>query len=619
MKKKFIVVKGYCGLGNRIEIILQSILLSQITQRVLFIDWSDGMYSQGRKNIFYDYFSLKGVDYVTECPKSRSVYPSIWKNKLSLSIEELRHVYLKKRLFKTEIPLSYEREDWLRTLHRPEKILVVWGFCQFVELFYPYFTGPTSQFSQMGPDTIMRFLLLHNLILNQRIQDNVLQFKKERFGEKMLGVHVRYTDRKAPMHLYDQALDSALSYMPHATIFLSTDNKKIISKFAQRSNRVVHINKDFSSAEGTALHYSSALNKTQLLEDALTEIYLLASCDSLVYSSRSSFSMAPRCLIQKAEGSHFNTETLRSRVSVIIPVRDLKKMSGLIKCLNAFKIQDCNKDFIEIIVVFCCENQGNINDLKEYGDYFKIIFHNISHNNLADLLNEGVRIAAGDIIACIDPDYTPLGSWLSKGVERLRSSPVCGFIQGRVVNPERGAHRNLPLVQNYQNLFYHMWKNKRHQNHYTEFVTRYDFSFGLNFFTYKHVIEDVGLFDPRFDIWSVQKWFQRFDHYTDYSFVYDADVHVQTGVRDVNLREFCKDNLVQMSENYNLYSPHLVLKDLFREIYRSLEDIQYILFRRREINVKKKIRFISVLMVIICLRFFKGMFLISLSDREDIE
>ncbi|MDF2388907.1 hypothetical protein JMG10_46270, partial [Nostoc ellipsosporum NOK] len=90
---KYLLIKGRAGLGNRILCLLGSILYAQLTSRKLIVDWSDPTYSDDGSNIFSKLFTIDNVEQTTDIPDTNSIFPSIWKGNLDLSITQIFQKY----------------------------------------------------------------------------------------------------------------------------------------------------------------------------------------------------------------------------------------------------------------------------------------------------------------------------------------------------------------------------------------------------------------------------------------------------------------------------------------------------------------------------------------------
>jgi hypothetical protein len=82
-KRRFLIVKGAAGLGNRLVSLANAIDYARRSNRVLHVDWSDGQFAAKGDNAFPLFFSLRNVEQFTnpaELPNSaRScAYPRAW-------------------------------------------------------------------------------------------------------------------------------------------------------------------------------------------------------------------------------------------------------------------------------------------------------------------------------------------------------------------------------------------------------------------------------------------------------------------------------------------------------------------------------------------------------------
>ncbi len=62
--EKYLIVKGVGGIGNRFISLMKAISYAKKTQRTIYLDWCDGMFGPTGVNIFFKYFELKNVAYV---------------------------------------------------------------------------------------------------------------------------------------------------------------------------------------------------------------------------------------------------------------------------------------------------------------------------------------------------------------------------------------------------------------------------------------------------------------------------------------------------------------------------------------------------------------------------
>ena len=106
----------------------------------------------------------------------------------------------------------------------------------------------------------------------------------------MIGVHIRYSDKKFRVPAIRARLDALLARHPDCGLFLATDNRALQEEFANSYPTLVTAAKWFPVA-GRSMHWNAEC--TDRLEngiEALIDLYLLAGCDYLVVDESSSFS-----------------------------------------------------------------------------------------------------------------------------------------------------------------------------------------------------------------------------------------------------------------------------------------------------------------------------------------
>ena len=94
---KFVIFKGFEGFGDRLQCLLQIIQYSNITNRILVIDWSDEHWSKEKSGDFYRYFHLVNIKIMSlqsfrmlyslleESHIDISIIPKIWKKDIFMS------------------------------------------------------------------------------------------------------------------------------------------------------------------------------------------------------------------------------------------------------------------------------------------------------------------------------------------------------------------------------------------------------------------------------------------------------------------------------------------------------------------------------------------------------
>jgi glycosyltransferase involved in cell wall biosynthesis len=199
-------------------------------------------------------------------------------------------------------------------------------------------------------------------------------------------------------------------------------------------------------------------------------------------------------------------------VSVIIPVfNDLERLQH---CLAALAQQTYRRSHYEIIVV------DNGSDHPEQVQTAAAPYHNVkvveepTPGSYA-ARNQGITLAAGTIIAFTDADCLPAPDWLAQGVHCLRATPNCGQVVGRVqlffANPQ--APNPIELYESVTAF------------PQEQLLQQFHGGATANLFTWRQVIDQVGVFNPQLKSYGDLEWGQRV-HTQGYHQVYADQVVV---------------------------------------------------------------------------------------------
>jgi hypothetical protein len=106
-----------------------------------------------------------------------------------------------------------------------------------------------------------------------------------------LGIHVRGTDHSAHGGLLDityyfDQVDAKLSNNKFESIFLATDEYRVVDQFINRYGDIVKVNPNITrSNTQQGVHYSNFTNKEELAEEVLTDAISLSNCDHILITS----------------------------------------------------------------------------------------------------------------------------------------------------------------------------------------------------------------------------------------------------------------------------------------------------------------------------------------------
>lgn len=320
---KYVVVKGTSGIGNRVFSVATGILYAQLSGRQLVVDWRDGSYSNTGENLFFRYFDCPVAQSVEVLPATDSIYPAVWQHQLHRSLGSLRH----------ELRLTgYQDMSFdVSRLDYEEDIIVLAAYTHKIHAMRLLFTEEARGFAKLTNSEVIEVILRENLFLKEDIRYKIEKFQQKHFEGHMIGVHIRYSDMKVPLAEVEAYLratvKSVQSRYPQFKIFLATDSQEVLLSFKDKFPNVITFDKWFSSS-GKRLH-QNAEECQDLIQngiEALMDLYLLASCDSLVFASRSSFGFLASLLMTKPNHQCYNIDRSESLIKRIgLKLKDMLK------------------------------------------------------------------------------------------------------------------------------------------------------------------------------------------------------------------------------------------------------------------------------------------------------
>ncbi len=137
----------------------------------------------------------------------------------------------------------------MRSLDYEEDILVACGFFERIRDFRKHLQGTADKLRAMPTQKILRLLIREHLSLHPSIQNQLDEFRSSKFKQEMVGVHVRYTDKRANLSVTHRALKRLLRRNPELTVFLSTDNASVQQQFESLYANVITTPKWFPTNE----------------------------------------------------------------------------------------------------------------------------------------------------------------------------------------------------------------------------------------------------------------------------------------------------------------------------------------------------------------------------------
>jgi len=168
---------------------------------------------------------------------------------------------------------------------------VSYSFSEKVYLLRKHFKNKLSEFHDKNTDEIFKMLLKNCIKFNPEIQNNGNDFKEKYFNDEVIGVHIRYTDKKANIKLTLNTLNKLLKDKKVKKIFLATDSKNITDLFKDLYGKDLIIRNKRLPNDPVPLHKATSGNDQVMHAiDAVADMYLLSKSNYLVIDSSSSFS-----------------------------------------------------------------------------------------------------------------------------------------------------------------------------------------------------------------------------------------------------------------------------------------------------------------------------------------
>lgn len=288
MTDNLLLIKAKGGLGNRMLSAVSGLVFADLTGREPVIDWRDGSYAPLGQNSYPILFDTPITRTVEEVDRYQGpVDPKIWEGHLPDTPQAMVNRYTPDKHASATVYRDFCTD--LGRIDAAAPLAVFW-------CYLPKFGRLAGH---MRRDPRFRGRPLHAVIgdyleryftPNERVRAAVAEMKAQ-LPAPVIGVHVRYTDRKIPLAPLKKALRRRLAETPGATIFLATDNGQIQEEFAAEFPDIRFIDK-LLRPDGSRLHVPSAdESTTREAENALIDMHLLALSDHLIYSKHSTFSV----------------------------------------------------------------------------------------------------------------------------------------------------------------------------------------------------------------------------------------------------------------------------------------------------------------------------------------
>lgn len=308
--KKFVVVKGCAGLGNRLVTVLAAADYSKKANRTICIDWSDGQFDKKGTNAFDKCFELVNTD----TTNLQSI--SNWSD-LSHTSEEFKknrdgglydyyteyqnHFFLKfpYALFFTE-SLRMFRKKWI-PLRKKSKSLC---FGEDLKIQKPEDVVYYMDFLPLANENDLPLYIQLKDALKTRVKDYAIVNNLD----KAVGVHIRHTDKKPGVSV-NRIIGHLKKTFNGKPVFLCTDSIEIEKMFHTSLEHVISFKKYLPELKGEGLHqwalYKNAEElKYTIFEESVMDMFLLSECHTLFYQGNSTFSKVSKAFHANKNNCH---------------------------------------------------------------------------------------------------------------------------------------------------------------------------------------------------------------------------------------------------------------------------------------------------------------------------
>lgn len=294
---KTLVIKAKGGMGNRMLCTVTGLLLAEILKRKPVVDWSDGAYAEEGINAFPFFF--KSGSCSTELPfyEGKNIVPDIWNRNLNQSVSRMIHKYDPKKHSSILIHRKYSVDPSCSDIQG--EIAVYWSYTERIRRLGEGLSELYPESARMSKEQKLSYFIPRFLLLQDGIQNEIEKIKETVWENRVIGVHVRHTDRQISLERYKKPINRMLEKHPGAAIFLATDNPHVNEFFKSQYSHVITLEKWYPE-DSSALHQNyTCPDKVRNGIEALVDMYLLAECDALIYPGNSTFSWISS-LISKA-------------------------------------------------------------------------------------------------------------------------------------------------------------------------------------------------------------------------------------------------------------------------------------------------------------------------------
>jgi len=336
MSDRVVIVKGIAGLGNRLRVVAASIEYAKKTNRKVYIDWKDGMFSKEGTNAFNRFFRIVDYPHLDDSTELdvETYYPAIYKK---LNMDTSIYYYFEKKQMKNRFVRKgyhYLFKGFHKIGNLSSKIdgaVCRWSqsYQAFVlkkEYREKYKINGKFAFGAHLSKTIDADAVIYcdnipfysaetmrkHIVLQPDIQQKVDRFVAEnQLNKDTVGIHIRASGKKCYGDVQKLIIKLKKYIADHhiERVFICTDNGPIEELFRQEFTDRLVVQKKYipEIREGETGIHDFAQNsndeelKLRLTEEAIIDMFALAQTPYLFYQFGSTFSEISRVYHPESE------------------------------------------------------------------------------------------------------------------------------------------------------------------------------------------------------------------------------------------------------------------------------------------------------------------------------
>ncbi|MEL6530946.1 MAG: hypothetical protein AAFQ27_13370 [Pseudomonadota bacterium] len=312
-EERALVIKAKGGLGNRMLSAITGCVLAELNGRTPYIDWRDGMYMPPGENLYPLLFDASWMGDLAAFDNERDVTPDCWSGHMDEQpVDIIRRDFPKEH----RNPFLYRKLSIDLTAVDPgSRVAVFWSYLPKLKRLARRIRQHQA-FSRKSAEAITCDFLDRFFTPVPEVRREVDRVFHGIEGP-VIGVHIRFTDRKAPLPKIVGELEGLVATTPDATVFLATDSAEAQDAVVERFPDTITIDKALS--DGTAaLHFTSEEFADPIVEarNALVDMMALARCDYLLHSSHSTFSVTAALHGRIPKDRQVDVDRLNAKVKI---------------------------------------------------------------------------------------------------------------------------------------------------------------------------------------------------------------------------------------------------------------------------------------------------------------